>query len=81
MAIISGCSTQTGQPSRSQTSYLSKEILWGYRFEDCLEFNPVKGEYYVNNKNFNETREFDAPLCSPQMLEIMYRDSIDSSLA
>lgn len=66
--VILGSSIQTGQLTRTQTSYLSKEILWGYRFSRCLEYNVQKLEYVINRKAFDGTVPIDTPLCSASTL-------------
>lgn len=58
-----------GQTSQSQASYVSREILWGQRFESCIEIAENKLQYYVNYNNFNRTVSFDTPLCSAKQLK------------
>ncbi|KAJ8924302.1 hypothetical protein NQ315_007095, partial [Exocentrus adspersus] len=68
VVTLLGSSIQTGQLTRTQTSYLAKEIMWGYRFSPCLEYNSEKSEYVINRKVFNVTVSVDTPLCSASAL-------------
>ncbi|KAJ8963207.1 hypothetical protein NQ318_018673 [Aromia moschata] len=74
ITIISGSSIQTGQLTRTQTSYLSEEILWGYRFCPCLEDNTIKSGYIVNRKSFNATVSVETPLCSASVLAKLQKE-------
>ncbi|XP_050308128.1 inward rectifier potassium channel irk-1-like [Anthonomus grandis grandis] len=67
--VISGSSVKTGQPTKSQCSYLNKEIMWGCQFGRCLEYDPNKQEYLVNKKLFHQTVPQEVPLCSAKVLE------------
>ncbi|KAJ8965968.1 hypothetical protein NQ314_003816 [Rhamnusium bicolor] len=71
---ITGSSIQTGQLTRTQTSYLNKEIMWGHRFTPCLEYNETKSGYIVNRKAFNTTVPHDTPLCSAYMLHKLQKE-------
>lgn len=68
LAVVTGNCLKTGQPSQSQTSYLSKEILWGQRFTPCIEYDSNKGEFVINRKHFNNTVIHDTPLCCAKEL-------------
>lgn len=65
---MQGTSVTTGQCSKTRTSYLSKEILWGKRFKPCVKYNNEKQAYYVDHKLFNATEEVMTPLCSAKRL-------------
>ncbi|XP_060531859.1 inward rectifier potassium channel 2-like isoform X2 [Cylas formicarius] len=67
IAVVSGSSIQTGQSTVSQTSYLNKDIMWGYTFSPCLEFNN-KLELVVNKRALNHTVPQEVPLCSAKCL-------------
>ncbi|XP_040186963.1 inward rectifier potassium channel 16 [Rana temporaria] len=64
--IYTGDSTGTSHQSR--TSYLPREILWGFRFNNILE---AKKKYYkVDCEQFEEMTEYYAPFCSAKQLDI-----------
>ncbi|KAL1502207.1 hypothetical protein ABEB36_007383 [Hypothenemus hampei] len=69
VVVVSGSSIKTGQSTRSQTSYLNKEIMWGYQFSPCLDYDSKKKGYMVNKKTFNETVLQEVPLCSAKALQ------------
>nr|XP_022911944.1 G protein-activated inward rectifier potassium channel 3-like [Onthophagus taurus] len=64
MIVLEGDSTVTGQPSQSQTSYTNKEICWGYRFVNCIEYNKECHKYVIDHDKFSTIVECDTPLCS-----------------
>ncbi|XP_056406170.1 inward rectifier potassium channel 16 [Hyla sarda] len=58
----------TGTSHQSRTSYLPREILWGFRFNNILE---AKKKYYkVDCEQFEEITEYYAPFCSAKQLDI-----------
>ncbi|XP_068118560.1 inward rectifier potassium channel 16 [Hyperolius riggenbachi] len=64
--IYTGDSTGTSHQSR--TSYLPREILWGFRFNNILH---AKKKYYkVDCEQFEEMTEYYAPFCSAKQLDI-----------
>ncbi|XP_053563161.1 inward rectifier potassium channel 16 [Bombina bombina] len=64
--IYTGDSTGTSHQSR--TSYLPREILWGFRFNNILL---TKKKYYkVDFDQFEEMTEYYAPFCSAKQLDI-----------
>lgn len=65
---MEGLSSATSQASKTSTSYMSTEILWGRRFMQCIELNK-EGVYVVVRKRFNETEEVTTPLCSAKRLQ------------
>lgn len=66
--MIEGDSILTGQRSKSQSSYVSDEILWGHRFDPCIGENDDHGRYYINYKQFNKTTPFPTPGVSAKQL-------------
>ncbi|KAI4467358.1 inward rectifier potassium channel [Holotrichia oblita] len=68
LVILEGDSITTGQPSQSQTSYMNKEISWGYRFVPCVSYDKDEHKYVIDDDKFNEVIECDTPLCSAQEL-------------
>ncbi|XP_076259692.1 inward rectifier potassium channel irk-1-like [Rhynchophorus ferrugineus] len=73
LVVVSGSSVKTGQSSLSQTSYLNKEVMWGYQFAPCLEYNSTKQEYVVNKQCFNMTLPQEVPLCSAKVLDSLQK--------
>ncbi|KAM9296766.1 inward rectifier potassium channel 16 [Gastrophryne carolinensis] len=58
----------TGTSHQSRTSYLPREILWGFRFNNILQ---AKRKYYkVDCEQFEEMTEYYAPFCSAKQLDI-----------
>lgn len=66
---MQGTSLITGQCSKTRTSYMSTEILWGRRFKPCVHFDTKKRSYYIEHSKFNDTEEVLTPLCSAQRME------------
>uniref|UniRef100_A0A0B6ZFX2 Uncharacterized protein n=1 Tax=Arion vulgaris TaxID=1028688 RepID=A0A0B6ZFX2_9EUPU len=50
---LTGTVESTGEMCQARTSYLSNEILWGYRFARMEEFNTKQGQWHVDFKGFN----------------------------
>lgn len=66
---LSGISLVTGQTSISKTSYLNEEILWGYRFKNCIDFEEKQKTYKINESYLFKVAPCDTPLCSAKILE------------
>lgn len=54
---FTGASASTGLTTEERTSYLSKEIVWGHRFVNMIEYATQNGEYFVNYDKFDEIEE------------------------
>lgn len=54
---FTGASTSTGQTTEERTSYLSREIEWGHRFVNMVEYHAESGTYFVDFDKFDETEE------------------------
>lgn len=67
--MVEGDSILTGQLSKSQSSYVSDEILWGHRFVSCVEEDEDRRRYYINYKQFNKTTPFPTPRVSASRLQ------------
>lgn len=67
--VIEGDSILTGQRSKSQSSYIGSEILWGRRFQPCIVEDETDEYYYVDYSLFNQTVCVDTPLCSGKDLK------------
>ncbi|KAJ8963563.1 hypothetical protein NQ314_005548 [Rhamnusium bicolor] len=74
--VMDGTSLATSNTSRTTTSYLSREIKWGYRFKSCTTYDKVKRMYVVNHSLFNKLEEIDTPLCSSKRLRQVYSELV-----
>lgn len=54
---FTGASASTGLTTEERTSYLSKEIFWGHRFVNMMEYDAENGEYFVDYDQFDVTEE------------------------
>lgn len=59
---IFGDSRKTGQTVQSRTSYLSREILWGHRFINLVDYDQDFNEYVVDYVRFNHTEMVNSHL-------------------
>lgn len=83
---MSGTSLRTGQLTMARTSYLSREILWGYRFTNIVRYDEEVGSYVTDIERLDEVEQVDTALCSAQRLEeilhevndILERDTANS---
>lgn len=75
VAMLEGVVESTGMTTQARSSYLPSEILWGHRFESTVSFKRETGEYEVDYTLFNNTYEFDTPLCSARELNEMRGES------
>ncbi|CAG9863185.1 unnamed protein product [Phyllotreta striolata] len=73
IAVAEGSSNITGQISQNRTSYSNSDILWGHRFEPCVDYDTAKNRYVVDYKKFKQTQPFDTPLCSAKKLKDIRR--------
>ncbi|KAL3289124.1 hypothetical protein HHI36_003563 [Cryptolaemus montrouzieri] len=80
IVIMEGTSLSTNQSSRTVTSYLSNEILWGHTFRSCVKFDKTKMSYRVSHKRFNSTIEVETPLCSAQRLSEVYSEFLSCQI-
>ncbi|XP_058825391.1 ATP-sensitive inward rectifier potassium channel 12-like [Topomyia yanbarensis] len=68
VVILEGTIESTGQTTQARSSYLSSEILWGYRFEPILFYNKQKQTYEINLEKFDEPVPVETPCCSAKEL-------------
>lgn len=52
---FSGASSSTGQITEERTSYLSKEVAWGHRFVNIVEYDKINREYLIDYGKFEMT--------------------------
>lgn len=87
---MTGTSRLTGQMTQARTSYLSQEILWGYRFTNIVNYDEELACYVTDTERLDEIEQVDTALCSAQRLEeilqevndiILERDILTASCA
>lgn len=64
MVVLEATVESTGQSVQARTSYLSNEILWGYKFEPIVDHLKRDQGYDVNYKKFNNVYPVETPVCS-----------------
>ncbi|XP_049881017.1 G protein-activated inward rectifier potassium channel 3-like isoform X2 [Pectinophora gossypiella] len=69
VVCLTGSSKSMGTVTQSRTSYLSKEISWGYRFKNVLHYSKSKESYVIDIDNLNTVEQVDTPLCSASRLK------------
>lgn len=74
VVTMQGTSATTSQCTKTVTSYVTSEILWGQRFKPCVSYNEDMASYCVDHKQFNKTEEVLTPLCSGQRLQEVLMD-------
>lgn len=52
---IVGTSPTTAQMTEAKTSYVPREIFWGQRFVNIIEYDASQERYIVDYENFNTT--------------------------
>ncbi|KOB51894.1 Inward rectifier potassium channel [Operophtera brumata] len=63
VVCLQGSSKNMGTVTQSRTSYLSKEIIWGYRYSKEHE------AYEIDDENLNTVEQVETPLCSASRLK------------
>ncbi|XP_072116113.1 G protein-activated inward rectifier potassium channel 2 [Mobula birostris] len=69
VVILEGMVEATGMTCQARSSYVTSEILWGYRFMPVLSLE--EGFYEVDYNNFHETYETKTPACSAKEMAEM----------
>lgn len=69
VVTIIGSSPSTGQLSETRSSYLSREIMWGHRFENMVTYDYGKHMYIAHYDKLDSLVPVDTPLCSAKRLE------------
>lgn len=64
VVLLDGTIESTGQSTHARTSFLSSEILWGYRFENMVEYNEKLQCYEADYGLFDMIVREVTPLCS-----------------
>ncbi|XP_026735444.1 inward rectifier potassium channel 4-like isoform X2 [Trichoplusia ni] len=66
---LKGASASMGTFTQSQTSYLPKEIAWGYRFPAVVKYDVHKQKYVIDHKKLDLLEPVDTPYCSAMELD------------
>lgn len=66
---MSGESCRTGQFSHARTSYLPREILWGHRFVNMINYDFCQNQDFVDFTQFDVTIAVPTPKCSARQLD------------
>ncbi|CAH2098511.1 unnamed protein product [Euphydryas editha] len=74
VVCLTGSSKNMGTMTQSRTSYLSKEIIWGYRFKNVLKYSNKKEAYIVDVENLDTVEQVETPLCSASQLKEFEED-------
>ncbi|RVE54683.1 hypothetical protein evm_000804 [Chilo suppressalis] len=74
VVCLTGSSKNMGTVTQSRTSYLSKEIIWGYRFKNVLKYCKQKESYIIDVDNLDTVEQVDSPLCSASQLKCVEVD-------
>ncbi|NWV79262.1 KCNJ6 protein, partial [Dasyornis broadbenti] len=69
VVILEGMVEATGMTCQARSSYITSEILWGYRFTPVLTLED--GFYEVDYNSFHETYETNTPVYSAKELAEM----------
>ncbi|XP_040182142.1 G protein-activated inward rectifier potassium channel 4 isoform X2 [Rana temporaria] len=72
VVILEGMVEATGMTCQARSSYVNREVLWGYRFNPVLTLE--KGFYEVDYTTFHDTYETPTPSCSAKELEALQRE-------
>ncbi|XP_026498136.2 ATP-sensitive inward rectifier potassium channel 10-like [Vanessa tameamea] len=78
VVCLTGSSKNMGTMTQSRTSYLSKEIIWGYRFKNVLKYSKKEEAYVIDLENLNTVEQVETPLCSASRLK-EFEENIKSS--
>ncbi|KAJ8708506.1 hypothetical protein PYW07_010631 [Mythimna separata] len=60
---LKGASASMGTFTQSQTSYLPKEVAWGYRFPPVVKYDSHKQKYVIDHKKLDLLEPVDTPHC------------------
>ncbi|CAH0697276.1 unnamed protein product [Spodoptera exigua] len=58
---LKGASASMGTFTQSQTSYLPKEVVWGYRFPPVVKYDSHKQKYVIDHKKLDLLEPVDTP--------------------
>ncbi|XP_023950444.2 G protein-activated inward rectifier potassium channel 3-like [Bicyclus anynana] len=78
VVCLTGSSKNMGTVTQSRTSYLSKEIIWGYRFKNVLHWSKKHEAYSIDVEHLDSVEQVETPLCSASQLK-EFEEDIKSS--
>ncbi|CAH2098512.1 unnamed protein product [Euphydryas editha] len=61
---LKGASASMGTFTQSQTSYLPKEVVWGYRFPPVVKYDIHKQKYVIEHSKLDAIEQVHTPYCS-----------------
>merc|ERR1712122_145032 len=67
LVTLEGIVEPTGNSVQSRSSYLPNEILWGYHYENMVQYR--HGRYVIDCSNLNAVVQNDTPKMSRKMAE------------
>ena len=71
VVILEGTIESTGEVCQARTSFTSKDILWGYRFANIVEFDHEHGKWRANFKLFDDVLPSPTPKCSAEQFHYL----------
>ncbi|CAH0697277.1 unnamed protein product [Spodoptera exigua] len=74
VVCLTGASKNMGTTTQSRTSYLSKEIMWGYRFKNVVHYSKKEEAYKIDVDNLNSVEQVETPLCSASVMKDLEED-------
>ncbi|XP_026735442.1 G protein-activated inward rectifier potassium channel 3-like [Trichoplusia ni] len=74
VVCLTGASKSMGTTTQSRTSYLSKEIIWGYRFKNVVHYDKREESYKIDEENLNSVEQVETPLCSARDMKEFEED-------
>ncbi|KAJ8708504.1 hypothetical protein PYW07_010629 [Mythimna separata] len=74
VVCLTGASKNMGTTTQSRTSYLSKEIIWGYRFKNVVHYSKKDEAYVIDEANLDAVEQVEIPLCSASYLKDFEED-------
>lgn len=66
---LTGSARSTGQMTQSRTSYLPREVLWGYHFQNLISYDRQENCYQADYDRCDNLVQVDTPLCSARRLD------------
>ena len=73
IVIMEGTIEATGELCQARTSFTSKDIQWGFRFSNMVDFDGQSGYWEANFKAFNSVVPTPTPKCSGKDVAALYR--------
>lgn len=71
--VLEGTIESTGEICQARTSYSSKDIQWGCRFSNLMDFDLETGQWRADFALFNQVDPSPTPKCSGKESAVIYR--------